>query len=141
MVYCQCLVSLIYNPNLNTRIWDNNPSQSIDLEKKNWVILACVSISFMQGMRILHWHFCSRQRNTTTVSQAACEKIISDVMWFTHFRSFPMCPWGRMLMESLIVWSIHIKVIKGLQSQKSTTYCGLPLYMSGNMTQTNSLYK
>jgi len=112
---------------------DINPTKSIDLENPLSHSGLCFH-SICAGHNLKGSWTDSRQRNTTALSQAAFEHklyVAYDVMWFTHFRSFPMSACGgRMLIANCdgLENSLFTLVTKGLKSQTSTTDCGLPLY-------------
>lgn len=140
MNYRQHLVSRIYKPNLNTKIWYNNPTHSIDLEKKLSHPSMCVHLICSGHVDITPAFLLQAEKHYNIKPSSLWENIFL-MLCGLHISDNFLCAPGGGCWWNRIWYGVFTLVIKSLQSKKSTTYCGLPLNVSGNMTQTSSCYK
>ncbi len=89
------LLVLSITPISTQKIWDNTPTYSIDLEKPHSHPGMCVHLICAGHEDVTPAFLLQAEKHYNIKPSTLWEKKNSDVMWFTHFRSFPMCPWGE----------------------------------------------
>ncbi len=102
------LLVLSITPISTQKIWDNNPTYSIDLEKTHSHPGMCVHLICAGHGDITPAYLLQAEKHYNIKPSSLWEKKILMLCGLHISDHFLCAPGGRMLMESLMVWSIHI---------------------------------